>query len=189
MRNTAHKMFSRSWLAATVLLLGLTVTASPTAMAGERVLNEYQVQAAYILNFIRFTTWPQSAFRDTQQDIIMGMLGQDFFGPVLDDIDGEYIKKRRLQILRFGPGGDPQGCHLIYISSSERRHLQPILASLKGTATLTISDMDNFAAAGGMIQIKKFNDKIKLIINVKETKAAKLHLRANLLKISTLVNQ
>lgn len=149
-----HKVFRNPWLAVILLLPGLL--AAPTAaMAEERVLQEYQVQAAYILNFIRLTSWPSSTFTDGNQDIVMGILGENFFGPALDRIDGEYVKQRRLQIIHLGMGGNPRGCHLLYISSSERRHLHHILASLKGTATLTISDMDNFAAEGGMIQPQK----------------------------------
>ena len=189
MRYAARKIFSKLWLTATLLLLGLTVIAPPTAVPGERVLPEYHLQAAYIVNFIRFTTWPESVFTDKDKDIVLGILGEDRFGSVLDIIDGENIKNRRLQVLRLGSGGDPHGCHILYISDSEHRHLRQILASLKGTSTMTVSDMDNFAEEGGMIQIKKIDNKVKIFINIAATREAGLQLRANLLSIATLINQ
>ncbi|MDH4320422.1 MAG: YfiR family protein [Desulfobulbaceae bacterium] len=168
-------------------LMGIEMAAR--AQAKGKVLSEYQVQAAYILNFIRFTTWPSSAFADPQQDIVLGIYGEDNFGTILDDLDGTFINQRRLQIVRLGTGGDLHGCHLLYISGSEHRRLQQILRGIKKEPTLTISDMDNFAAEGGMIQLKRVDDKYKLILNTNSTKSAGLQLRANLLKIATLVGQ
>ncbi len=188
MQNLVNKLVPATCLTALLLLSLMGPATAPTAMATERVSDEYQVQAAYILNFVRFTTWPTSSFRDEDQDIILGIQGEDFFGATLDAIDGEAIKNRRLQIIRLGKTGNPQGCHLLYISNSEQRYLQQILAAIEGKPTLTISDMDNFAAQGGMIQIKKINDKIKLFINTTALNRAGLKLRANLLNIATLVN-
>ncbi|MDH3393100.1 MAG: YfiR family protein, partial [Desulfobulbaceae bacterium] len=101
MRYAARKIFPKLWLTATLLLLGLTAIAPSTAVPGERVLPEYHLQAAYIVNFIRFTTWPESVFKDKDKDIVLRILGEDRFGSVLDIIDGENIKNRRLQVLRL----------------------------------------------------------------------------------------
>jgi len=189
MPDAFHKLIRKPWLTATLLLLILTAIMAPSAVAAERVLSEYQVQAAYLINFIRFTSWPPSAFRDEQQDIVIGILGEDVFGATFDAIDGRYIANRRLQVLRLREGDNAQGCHLLYISGSEGRVLKQILAGLHGKAILTVSDLDNFATAGGMIEIKKVDDKIQLLINVNVIRAAGLQLRANLLKIATLVGR
>ncbi len=177
-------------LLAAMLLWQATMGAgASTAQARGKALSEYQVQAAYILNFIRFTTWPPAAFADSRQDIVLGIFGEDCFGAILDDLDGTFINQRRLQIIRLGDGGDPRGCHLLYISGSEHRRLRQILLLTQGQPTLTISDMDNFAAEGGMIQLKKVDAKYKLILNTNSVRSAGLQLRANLLKIATLVGQ
>ena len=184
-----RKIITGLCLKATLLLLCLTALAARPAPAEEHALGEYQVQAAYILNFIKFSTWPASAFTNDQQDIILGILGEDFFGTTLDAIDGKFIMNRHLQVIRLKRNDNPQGCHLLYISSSENRHLKQILTGIHGKPILTISDMDNFASDGGMIQIKKISGKIQLFVNINALASSGLQLRANLLKIATLVDQ
>ena len=189
MPKIRHQLLTRLCLTATLLLLSLTAIATPLAEAEDLIFSEYQVRTAYILNFIRFTTWPKSSFKDAQQDIVLGIVGKDFFGTTIDAIDGKYIKNRHLRVVRLSKNDNPQDCHLLYISSSEHRHLKQILAEIQGEPILTISDIDNFAKDGGIVQIKRIGDKIKLFINTAATSAAGLQLRANLLKIATLVGQ
>lgn len=190
MLKLPQKFFIRYGLITAFVLIFTLPTAANNSQAEEkRIFNEYQVQAAYLINFIRFTTWPATAFDNDGQDIFMGLLGEDFFGDALDAIDGLYINKRYLHVLRLDRSDTKHCCHVLYISSSERRHLKQILAFTKDKPVLTVSDMDNFAKEGGIIQIKKVGDKIKLIINNHAAQNAGLKLRANLLKIATLVGQ
>jgi len=184
-----RKLFTGFCLKATLLLFCLTSFAADPTMANNHALSEYQVQAAYIINFIKFTTWPPSAFKDDQQDIILGILDDDFIDDTLDKIDGRLIMNRHLQVIHLNIDDNLQGCHLLYISSSNHRQLKQILAGIQGQPVLTISNMDNFASNNGIIQLKKIGDKIKLFINTTALSSANLQLRANLLKIATLIGQ
>ncbi|MDH3359863.1 MAG: YfiR family protein [Desulfobulbaceae bacterium] len=189
MYKIRHKILLIFCLTASLLLLSLTATTAPVAVAKQQALSEYEVKVAYILNFIKFSTWPENAFKDNQQDIVLGILGEDYFGDTLAAIDGQYIKNRHLQVIHLSRTDSPHGCHLLFIASSEHRHLKQILSGIQTEPILTISDIDNFAKDGGMIQIKKTSNKIKLFINANATTKARIQLRANLLKIATLVGQ
>ena len=64
------------------LLVWTFVTASPSvaAVAGEKL----QVQAALIHKFCHFVNWPAGAFSAPNAPIVIGILGEDPLGDVLD---------------------------------------------------------------------------------------------------------
>src|ERR1700734_4210425 len=64
--------------------------------AAERTL-EYQVKAAFLLNFTKFIDWPPTAFADPQSPLAICILGADPFGRVLDAIaQGETANGRNV---------------------------------------------------------------------------------------------
>ena len=75
-------------------------------------------------------------------------------------------------------------CNVVYIAPSEKNRLKKIMeASAQGHA-LTISDLDGFADAGGMIRLVKVNDTIKFEINPKAAQDAGLKLSSALLDLA-----
>lgn len=73
-------------LAAAVLLLAcVSVTSYPARAAAAEPL-EYQVKAAFLLNFTKFVQWPASAFADENSPVAICILGEDPFGNTLDEM-------------------------------------------------------------------------------------------------------
>ena len=57
---------------------------------------EYQVKAAFLLNFTKFIDWPRPETPDQDSPFGICILGDDPFGPVIDQIvEGETIQGRR----------------------------------------------------------------------------------------------
>lgn len=110
---------------------------------------EYEVKSAMLYNFARFVDWPPGAFPDSRKPIVIGIVGQDPFGSMLEDmvcdkaVSGRSIVVRRLHM--FPP---PETVHLLFISRSERARLKELLQAAARLPVLTVSDMDGFAGAG-----------------------------------------
>src|SRR5688572_2161276 len=66
-----------------VMLLVFPVRFAP-AQSGQS--SEYHVKAAFLLNFAQFIEWPAEAFADAQSPIVVGVLGDDPFGTILEDV-------------------------------------------------------------------------------------------------------
>jgi hypothetical protein len=115
---------------------------------------ESQVKAAFLFNFVKFTEWPTLAVSNAAAPLVIGVLGADPFGPILDElVKGETVKGRPLVIRRFQPGDDVSGCQVLFVSRSERERLPALLESLKQKPMLTVSDLDRFCQQGGMINL------------------------------------
>jgi len=170
------------------LIFVLCVVASPAPNAHATRPSEYQVKAAFLYNFAKFVEWPAEAFADTSAPIILGVLGQDPFGVVLEQtIQGKTVRGRTLVIRRFERIQDVEVCHVLFVSSSEEKHLARILEGLKGSGVLTVSEMEQFARNGGIIQFIMQENKVRFEINVDAAERAGLKISSKLLKLSRVV--
>lgn len=166
------------------------VTAAPPSPPAAQALRESDVKAALLFNFTRFVEWPDRAFGRPESPVVIGILGQDPFGRVLDEmVSSEKCGGRPIVVVRFSNVAAVRECHILFIGAGERGNMPRIAAALRGRPILTVGDFDGFTAAGGMIRLlKNPADKIQLRINLNGIKAADLAVSAKLLRVAEAVN-
>jgi hypothetical protein len=150
---------------------------------------EYELKAAFLYNFIKFTEWPVEELGKSAEPFIIGVLGKDPFGAALDKvIEGEIIHNKVIVARRFERMDETAASsHVLFISSSEESNLPGVLKILGGQSALTVSEIENFARRGGVINLKKENNKVVFEINLDAAKRAKLTMNAQLLKLAKIV--
>jgi hypothetical protein len=151
--------------------------------------SEYELKAAFLFNFIKFTEWPADESAKSDDPFIIGVVGKDPFGAALDKIiEGETFHNRTIVARRF-PRMDEAATNsdVLFISSSEETNLPAILKILDQHTVLTVSEIDNFAQRGGVISLKKENNRIVFEINLEAAKRARLTMNAQLLKLAKIV--
>lgn len=167
----------------------LIADATRPVMAQEGA-SEYEVKAAFLFNFAKFVEWPEDAFADPYSPVVIGIIGQDPFNGALDrTISGKSVNGRSLTIKRLSQSQELKTCHIIFVCSSERKRLSQILTSLIGTSVLTVSDMDDFAYAGGVINFVLDNNKVKFQVNSTAAARARLRISSKLLTLARKVIQ
>jgi hypothetical protein len=180
-----------SWKAwAPALALGLLAVFGMSAAAqASAPSREYQVKAVFLFNFAQFVDWPPAVFTEESAPLAICVLGDDPFGSYLDDIvRGEQVNSRRLTVQRFRTSEEIKGCQVLFVSRSESRHLEKTLASAREMDALTVSDAEDFASRGGMIQLTMEYGKIRLKINVDAAKASSLTISSKLLRSAEIVS-
>ncbi len=121
---------------------------------------------------------------------VIGILGTDPFGPVLDDtVRGERVHGRKIIVERYRTVQEIKTCHILFISQSETRRLDAIVAAVKNRPVLTVSDIEDSAFRGVMIHFITEQNKIHLRINLDVVKAVGLTLSSKLLRVSEIVPQ
>ncbi len=166
-------------------LAGMYSHSAPSAQSSR----EYMIKAAFLYNFAKFTTWPIEAFSDPQTPLRLCIIGEDPFGTAMESIEGKSIKNRPLAVIRIAQVADAERCHTLFVSSSERERLRAILDDLRERPILTISDIPNFARAGGTINLKTVEGRIRFDINVDAANAAGLRLSSKLLRLGNIVSR
>jgi hypothetical protein len=158
------------------------------AARGAETPSEYQVKAVFVFNFSRFVEWPPQAFSAPDQPFAICILGNDPFGPRLDEaVRGEQINQHPLLIRRLRSVREADNCQILYIDRSEAGELHQILSALDHRSTLTVSELSDAAERGGMIQFMTENNRIRLRINVESARAAGLTISSKLLRPADIV--
>jgi hypothetical protein len=153
------------------------------------VAGEYELKAAFLFNFIKFTEWPAAEANKGDEPFVIGVLGKDPFGAALDKVtEGETIHSRKIVVRRFARMDDlAASSQIVFISASEERNLDAILKLLDGQAVLTVSEIASFAERGGIVELKKDGNRIVFEINLSAVKRAGLNMNAQLLKLAKVV--
>jgi hypothetical protein len=148
---------------------------------------EYRVKAAFLFNFSKFIQWPDAPM---DAPFVIGIVGVDPFGEVLDrTVLNKTVNGRRLIVRRYSSVREIQPCQVLFVSASERKRFGPILQSVEGAGTLTVSEIESFAADGGMINFFLDENKVRFEINPEAITRAGLHVNAQLLKLSRVVRE
>ena len=149
--------------------------------------SEYKIKAAYLYNFAKFVEWPAEMLADPSLPLSVCIYGKDPFGAALDSIKDKTVKGRKLVISRSSEINKLEGCHILFISPSEKNNLSVILKKLKDMHILTVSDMEGFASNGGMINLNKVENKIRLEINLDAAEISGLKMSSKLLKLAKII--
>ncbi|MDB6168346.1 MAG: YfiR family protein [Verrucomicrobia bacterium] len=173
---------------AVVARIVFAVLAWPAVLFGAPA-REYQVKAVFLFNFAQFVEWPPEAFENPRSPIVIGVLGSDPFGSLLEDaVHGETAQGRPLQVRRFSDPRAAQGCHILFLSAHEAAKVPETLAALKGRPVLTVGESEGFAVSGGMIRFVMDRGKIRLRINANVARDAGLTLSSKLLRPAQIVD-
>lgn len=171
-----------------LLTLTFAALASPQIAAvpsAESQHLEYEVKAAFLLNFTKFIEWPPSATSTPPAPFNICVMGDDPFGPVLDQtVQGETVNRRPLVIQRLGHSA-PKSCQIVYIPHTGPA-LKDLLATL-GPGVLTVGEEDTFLRDGGMIAFVLENRRVRFSVNLAPARSAMLTLSSRLLSVAKAV--
>src|SRR6059058_1166346 len=112
---------TRTRIAAMCIVAGAMVASGaapePTQSGAK---SEYALKAVFLYNFCRFIEWPKSEFASPTDPIIIAVVGEDPFGPLLEEaVHGETLRGRSIKIQRYRNSDSIGHCHLLFISQSE----------------------------------------------------------------------
>jgi hypothetical protein len=144
------------------------------------------LKAAFLMNFVKFAEWPDGAVsrrgvftfcvggdKAVQQALEVGVRRQA-------SLEAMNVKSVTLQ----GPFTD---CQLLYLGGFDVRHVRTMVQSIDGAAIFTVSDVEGFSEAGGIVQLRLENGRMRFAINSAAASRAHIALSAKLLSLATLV--
>src|SRR6202163_640117 len=75
------------------------------------VSSEYLIKACFIYNFANLVQWPSNAFAQPDSPIVIGILGEDPFGAVLDRVlAGKKVNGRIFLVKRLKSASELREC-------------------------------------------------------------------------------
>jgi len=144
---------------------------------------EYQLKAAYILNFARFIYWPKGSFSSAEEKFNICVYGENPFGEDLEYLLSKKVQNRSITVNYKEDINNIAECHILFVSESGKVDFYRISSSLPQNI-LTVSDVEGFGSKGGMIEFIRVDNKIKFSINVTQSVKSGIKYRSQLLEVA-----
>ncbi len=184
--NARHLRWQRWGVLGTVLGLALS-----SAAAGQQTprMEEYELKAIFISNFLKYVEWPDDAFEDADSPIVVGIQGDDPFGAALDKAVTQLqpIVGRRVITAPVDAEPPAGAVHVLFVPESERKEVKKMLGGVCGSPVLTVGEQRGFAEDGGVINFVTDRKRIRFEVNLRCAEAGGLSLSAQLLKLARRV--
>lgn len=162
---------------------GLTPSAGAQSQG---VAPEYQIKAAYLFNFTKFTEWP-TAVLAPGAPIQVCVAGRDPFGDSLGSLESKTVQNHPIHVRRDVRNDTLRGCHVVFVAEADERFEQSVLRSAEAASALTVSDREGFVERGGTIGMLTRDSRILFEINVDAGLRAGLKLSSQMLKLARTV--
>ena len=147
---------------------------SASASAQPPIAPEYNVKAGFLTRFVQYTTWPEDTFASSNSPIVIGVLGADPFGEVLEKTAQNETGSRPLRVVHVNNLDDAAKCQLVFISKAESEHEAEWLAALKDKPILTVGESGHTIERGGVLQFDIVDNRVRFDANWEAMKQAGL---------------
>lgn len=151
---------------------------------------EDQLKAVFVFNFLQFVQWPAAARPGDAGPMVIGVLDDEPLARLLDEaVRDEQIDGKRVEVRRYDKAGDVRGCHILFIGGANTALFRQAIEHVGKGSTLTVSDHEESAANGAMIQLATRDNRIRLLVNLESARAAGLTISSNLLRPAQIVRR
>lgn len=174
----------RGILVALVTVAAVACLGAP-AIGAPPTSPESQIKAGIVYNLALAVTWPEGSLAATS--FVIGVVGHDDTDPLLTHLAGKDVRRHALSLLDPVPESALATTQILYISRSEQGRMAGLLAAVAGRPLLTVSDIDGFCEAGGMVQLRRDRNRIQLRVNRAAAERVGLKLSSQLLKVAEIV--
>ena len=155
--------------------------------------SEYLIKAGFIFNFAKFVEWPAPSFAQPDSPIVIGILGTDPFGAIIDQIvQDKKIGARGFVVKRLKWAADLKDlkeCKILFVAASERAHIDDVVQAVKGLPILTVGETPGFAEHGGVIRFVLEDNRVRFEVNVEAARQADLTISSRLLTLARIIQQ
>ncbi len=109
----------------------------------------------------------------------------DPFRDALNELNNDTVRGKTLTI-KYRSADDIRGCNILFVAASEKHNVAKIVRAVGKSDVLTVSDMEELAQQGIIINFFVEQKKVRFAINVDAARRAGLKISAKLLKLAKI---
>jgi hypothetical protein len=129
-----------------------------------------------------------NAFATADAPLVIGVLGDNPFGNALHEtVEGETVNGHKVVVRHMRRPEEMRGCHLVFVSRSEKNRLPQIEAAASDTPLVLASDLDQFARQSGAFGFVLLDNKVRFEINLAAARRGGVKISSKLLKLAVAV--
>jgi hypothetical protein len=146
-------------------------------------------QALKAVLFYKLPLFVYSGAGDKRNPINICTLGEAPLGDAPGKLPATLADGRRVDLRSLATATDADDCQYVFIGRSEAARLDSLLRRLSGRRMVTVSDIEGFAVAGGMVEftLRADGSGLLILINRKAAQKQGIEFNAQLLRLAKIV--
>ena len=162
--------------------LCLLLASPPVASCASR--DEYEVKAAFLLNFARLIDWPKDFRpRDGAPWVVAVAGNEDVVGTLRKSLGKAKVDDAPVSVRAVSAAEELVGTHILFITRDDAAG-RDLAAAAVGRPVLIVGESQGFARRGGIVNFVRRDKKLRFEINHDAASAAGLKVSSRLLRLA-----
>jgi len=169
----------------TLLLLAALVALFAAIPAAAEEQSE-EVEARFVLQLVRYVTWPESALAPASP-LVVGVVGDDSFASTLRKLCAQRKPQDRAVEVRSVDDPATPGIHLLFVRGSDPSMLRDLARAHYSAPVLTVSNRFDFPRLGGDVGLERVGERVSFSINRRKSARGDLVISSKLMRLASEV--
>lgn len=168
-----------AWLAAALLALapGLAAPAESSTLPA--------VKAAFVFNFIKLVSWPESRLPDGAAPVqVCALRGDEMEAALRHALTGKLAGNHPIQVATVEPSDNLSACHVLYLGAGNVR--TALMARVSGKGILLIDEGSEFSWPDGMIRLFQEQNRMRFELNLESLERSGLKVDPRLIRLARI---
>lgn len=165
----------------TVRVAIVAILAGSIASQANAQQDQYQVKAAFLINFLKFIDWP-----DKSGPYVIEVVGKNPFGTYLEEMANNRLINGRKVVVRTDKLGSGSKASIIFVPSSEADRFSECLQYVT-KPVIVIGEAPGFAKRFGAINFILDHDRVAFEVNPRIAKGGNVKISSRLLQLAKIV--
>lgn len=162
---------------------GVSVMFACAAVPVAQEVTAPALKAAFIFNFVKFTTWPSEALPADAPLVMCVVDAPDVGAALSQSVGGRVVLGHEMRVLQTNDQDVLRTCHVLFVSGS-RATARETAALVSAMPVLTVSDVYGFNAAGGVVQLHLQQGQLRFAVARDAARTSRLQISARLLALA-----
>ena len=182
------RLVKRSAARGVAVAIALACAAGLAPLHAGAARSEYDVKAAFLLNFARLVTWPQDARPGPGEPVVIGVAGDEAArDAIARGIDGASVESHPVEVRSVAKPEQVSGAHILFVTRELEQGADALIEAARGGSALSVGESEGFAARGGIVNFFSEGNKLRFEINLDAARASGLQISSRLLGLARLV--
>ncbi|HUR39872.1 MAG TPA: YfiR family protein [Verrucomicrobiae bacterium] len=146
------------------------------------------VKAAFVFNFIKLVSWPESRLPAGGATVQVCALRGDEMEPALRQaLNGKMTGSHPIQVQMMDPGDNLSTCHVLYLGNPSAR--SALMARVGGKGVLLVDEGQQFSWPDGMIRLFQEQNRMRFELNLDSLERAGLKVDPRLIRLARIATR
>lgn len=173
---------------ASAFALALGISLLPAAAYSQYQASEYDLKAAFLVQFTSYVTWPDGRRNDPSVPLRFGIVGAPELADNLTAMVGTpALAGRAIEVRRLNEDDNPSGLHVLFVAGEGGPSAELLLDRALDQAVLTVTEQPEPTSPVSVINFEVLDGKVRFEVSLAAAQQGALSISARLLQVAARV--